>query len=39
MMQRYEELLPVIVCPSDLAGLAKRALEVFAEEIRLHAGI
>ena len=39
MMQRYEELLPVIVCPSDLAGLEKRALEVFAEEIRLHTGI
>ena len=38
-MKRYEELLPVLVCPEGVAGLEKRALDVFAEEIALHTGL
>ena len=38
-MKRFERILPVLVCPEDLQGLELRAVDVFAEEVRLRTGI
>ncbi len=38
-MKRFERILPVLVCPEGLQGLELRAVDIFAQEIRLRTGI
>ena len=38
-MKRFERILPVLVCPEGLQGLELRAVDIFAQGIRLRTGI